>query len=346
MFLKNRKIVNDITRFITGECTPDESRVISGLIDADKEYKREYNELNQVWSKAVIYNGSTMSEGIDTFDVDAAWSKVDARISQEPAKIIRNIHPATRNFQRITGYVLKVAAVILIGLAVYQLMVPRTTEKTFASGKAVSSPLSLADGSTIYLNSSSTIKFPEKFGGDHREVYFWGEAFFEIAHDPARPFIIETGETRIKVLGTSFNIKAYPETDRIEVVVNSGKVLFYHVDKNDHILGQVILLKGDKGIYYRKTGQIACLLNDEPNYLSWKTGMLVFSETSLDKVLSAVGQKYGVTFNLADKDLSQLKLTATFDNETLDAVLEVLQLVHNLQFVNNGNDYLVKKKAG
>ena len=128
--------------------------------------------------------------------------------------------------------------------------------------------------------------------------------------------------------------------------MNSGKVLLYHVDKNDHLLGQVTLLKGDKGVFFRNTGLIARMINDEPNYLSWKTGVLVFSETSLDKVLYAVGQKYGVIFNLEDKQLASLKLTATFDNETLDAVLEVLKLVHNLQFVNNGSDYLVKKSAG
>ncbi|NVO21060.1 MAG: FecR domain-containing protein [Bacteroidetes bacterium] len=337
MSIHNRKIVSEITRYITGDCTPDDRRVISGLIDTDPLYQQEYKELNQVWNHTGI-------KSIPVFDVNVAWSSVEERISKAPSRRIHRIQPVHNQVRKIAGYALRIAAVLLIGIAIFQFLVPHTSFKTIASGTSVAAPLSLADGSTIFLNSSSSIKFPEKFGGNKREVYFWGEAFFEIAHDPTRPFIIETGETRIKVLGTSFNVKAYPKTNRIEVVVNSGKVLFYHVDKNDHILGQVILLKGDKGVYFRNTGQITRLLNDEPNYLSWKTGLLVFSETSLDKVLTAVGQKYGVTFNMADKDLSQLKLTATFDNETLDAVLEVLQLVHNLQFVNNGNDYLVKKK--
>jgi transmembrane sensor len=347
MYLRNRKIENEITRFLSGESTPDEKRVISGLIDTNKAYKQVFNELNEVWTASGISDETLKYNSTAIFDVDKAWAKVDAITSKKPVKIYHSIQPVVnRPFSRIAGYALKVAAVLLIGLAVYQLLIPNNPQKTVASGKTVAAPVCLADGSTIYLNSSSTVKYPEKFGGNDREIYFYGEAFFEIAHDPTRPFIIETGETRIKVLGTSFNVKAYPETDRIEVVVNSGKVLFYHVDKNDKILGQVILVKGDKGVYYRKSCQFARFVNDEPNYLSWKTGVLVFSETSLDKVLSAVGQKYGVTFNLAEKDLSQLKLTATFDNETLDAVLEVLQLVHNLQFVNNGNDYLVKKKAG
>lgn len=340
MFLRNRKIKNQITQFIAGECSADESRVISGLIGSDEEYKQIFNQLNDIWVHTGVKEPST------GFNVDSAWLKVDARISNQPLHIIHTTTRQVSSVRRVAGYALKAAAVILIGLAVFQLVSPRNSREMVTSGLSMAAPLCLADGSTIFLNSSSTIKFPEKFGNKGREVYFWGEAFFEIAPDPTRPFVIETGETRVRVLGTSFNIRAYPETNKIEVVVNSGKVLFYHVDKSDHILGQVTLLKGDKGVYFRNTGEITKLLNDEPNYLSWKTGVLVFSETSLDRVLSAVGQKYGVTFNLDDKNLAKLKLTATFDNETLDAVLEVLQLVHNLQFVNNGKDYLVKKNAG
>ena len=337
MYFENRDIKNKITRFIAGDCSADEQRVISGLIQSNAEYKKIFEEMSGTWKLA----GVSVTSG--EFDVNGAWEKVSSRM--EAASPVKVNKPVVRQMpvRGIGWYAMRVAAVLIIGLAISQFFFNRSNEKTFTSGTTTSAPLSLSDGSTIFLNSASTIKFPEKFGGNNREVYFWGEAFFEIAHDPSRPFIIESGDARIKVLGTSFNVKAYPESNRIEVVVNSGKVLFYHVDKSDNILGQVTLTKGEKGIFDRITGQIARLVNDEPNYLSWKTGVLVFSETSLDKVLGAIGQKYGVTFSLADKDLCQLKLTATFDNESLDSVLEVLKLVHNLQFVNNGKDYLVNK---
>jgi ferric-dicitrate binding protein FerR (iron transport regulator) len=84
------------------------------------------------------------------------------------------------------------------------------------------------------------------------------------------------------------------------------------------------------------------MLNDDPNYISWETGKLVFNETSLDKVMEVVGKKYGVNFQMDTAELSSLKLTATFDNESLDSVLEVLSLVHKLQFTHSGTDYLVK----
>jgi ferric-dicitrate binding protein FerR (iron transport regulator) len=125
--------------------------------------------------------------------------------------------------------------------------------------------------------------------------------------------------------------------------VNSGTVLFYHVDENNSILGQIILKMGEKGIYNRTTHKLAKIANDDINFISWKTGVLVFNETPLDEVMDVIGDKYDVKFHTENVKLSQLKLTATFDNESLDSVLEVLSLVHKLQFTHNGKDYLVKQ---
>jgi len=341
MYLINRKIKSQITRYLAGECNPEEKRVIFDLVKNNPEYRKVYDQLSKTWEFISPKADSTI------FDVDSAWNKLNSRIAQ-PSAPVRNLKPVhkTGDVRKLYKYAIRIAAVFLIGLAVFQLVNTGNRLETLASGKDLPASLSLEDGSSVFLNSSSVIKYHQKFGDQSREVYFWGEAFFEVASDPTRPFIIESGETRVKVLGTSFNVKAYPEAEKVEVVVNSGEVLFYHVDREEQILGQVTLQQGEKGIYFRKTRQIARIPNDEPNYLSWKTGILVFNETSLDKVLEAIGQKYKVTVKMETNDLEKLKLTATFDNEPLDAVLEVLTLVHNLQIVNNGKDYLVKKKTG
>lgn len=343
MLLSDHHIKSELTRYISGECTPEESSVIMSRIEMDGNYNTLYKELSGAW------NLTLPSEMDHTFNVDQAWEVLNSRIDSLPAtrKVITHAVSKKRIVPvRALYNVVKVAAVLLIGIVIFQLVVNRNPLKTVSSDINSVVPVKLADGSGIFLNSGSSVKFPERFAGTNREVYFCGEAFFEIAPDPAHPFIIEAGETRVKVLGTSFNLKAYPETNTIEVVVNSGRVLFYHVDENDKVLGEVELNKGEKGVFNRNTGKIARLLNDEPNYLSWKTGILVFHGTTLDQVFSIIGKKYNVHFNVNNKDLCQLKLTATFDNESLDAVLEVLKLVHNLQIVNNGKDYLVEKKAG
>lgn len=335
----DRKIKEQLTRYITGECTRDEYLAISGLIRSDESCNKLYQQLLKAWELSKRPSGQLV------FDVDKAWSSLEGRMDSTTVKYLP-LKTAQNRMRTFAGYALKVAAVLVIGLVIFQLVISRNPLKTFDSGEQSPTLFSLADGSQVFLNSASTLKYPQKFAVNNREVYFWGEAFFEITPDPEKPFIIESGETRIKVLGTSFNLKAYPGSELVEVVVNSGKVLFYHVDADDNILGEVILEKGEKGVFNKKSRQIAKSFNNEPNYLSWKTGILIFNETTLDKVLAEVGKKYGVTFAIPDKDLCQLKLTATFDNESLDSVIEVLKLVHNLQIVNDGKDYLVTKKAG
>jgi transmembrane sensor len=337
MFNK-RTIEMQITSYLAGECSLAEQQLIAGLIESEPEYRTIYIALKQIWENPVLQSVS------DTYNVDAAWLKVSEHINDNQLKVVHH-NPSKRTFTlRFLKYAAGIAAVLLIAFTVFQISVGNKNElKSFASGTSVSSPVALTDGSHIVLNAGSEVKYPQKFGSDSREVYFWGEAFFEIASDPTRPFVIETGDARIKVLGTTFNVKANPSTGITEVVVNSGTVLFYHVDENDNILGQVILHKGDKGTYNRTTRKLDKMLNTDLNYISWKTGVLVFSETSLDVVMEVVGKKYGVNFHMSDSGLSRLKLTATFDNESLDSVLEVLSLVHKLQFTHIGKDYLVKK---
>jgi len=336
--LKNRNIELQITSFLAGESSPAEQKVIAGLIQTDSEYRDTYNELKRIWDDPLFQPVS------DTYNVDNAWLKVSKHVYNQPLSVVQKsvVKPAVT--MRLLKYAASIAAILLLGFAIYQVSREAdVTMKSLASGNAISSPLALSDGSHITLNTDSKVKYPEKFGSDSREVYFWGEAFFEIASDPSRPFVIETGDARIKVLGTSFNVKNDPGAGITEVVVNSGTVLFYTVDKNDNILGQVILHKGDKGVFNHITGKLARMLNNDLNFISWKTGILDFKGTPLDKVMDAIGKKYGVTFRMDNSELSQLKLTATFDNEPLNSVLEVISLVHKLQFTHNGKDYLVKK---
>jgi len=334
---KNRNIESQLTNYFAGECTPAERLEIEVLIQSDIDIRNIYNELKQVWDNASPHLAD------DVYNVDSAWVKVNSHINNKDLVPVSHKR-IKRPILRLARFAASVAAVLLLAFTVYQVFFNNTlTTKSFASGNAVSSALQLADGSKLVLNAGSEVKYPEKFGSHGREVYFWGEAFFEIAPDPARPFVIETGDARIKVLGTSFNVKAYPESGITEVVVNSGTVLFYHVDNNNSILGQIILQKGEKGTYNRATHKLAKFVNDDLNFLSWKTGVLVFNETPLDEVMEVIGDKYGVKFHTDNLKLSQLKLTATFDNESLDSVLEVLGLVHKLQFTHNGKDYLVKQ---
>jgi len=333
LHLTDRKL---FVHFLTGNSSGKENSIISE--QARKHSGRVFSQIQTIWVKAGLKAPSP-----DLFDVDAAWNALNTRIENSHINS-HTVHRAkTRKLNTTFSTLTKIAAVLLIAFGIFQLARPVQKLNTVSSGTAIAVPVTLSDGSIIQLNRNSSVKFPEKFGKTKRDVYFWGEAFFDIAADKTKPFVIEVGETRVKVLGTSFDVKAIPGSDRIEVVVNSGKVLFYTLSGNSTKDARVILEPGEKGVYFKTTRRISKFRNDNLNFLSWKTGILTFRETGLTDVLNALNQKFGAKFLVRDSELKQLRLTAQFDNESLDSVLDDLRLVFDIQIIKNGKDYLIVK---
>jgi transmembrane sensor len=333
LHLIDRKL---FVRFLTGNTGEKENAIIS--VKSQKRNSRIYSQIQTIWQKA-----EPNTPSLELFDVDAAWNAVNFRIENSD-NLSQTSHSAkTKKMNTTFSVFVKIAAVLIIALGIFQLARPLHKLNTISSGTAIAVPVSLSDGSVIQLNRNSSVKFPEKFGKTKRDVYFWGEAFFDIAADKTKPFVIEVGETRVKVVGTSFDVKANPESDRIEVVVNSGKVLFYTISAKSAKDTRVFLEPGDKGVYYKATHKFSKFRNDNLNFLSWKTGILTFRETGLTDVLNALNQKFGAKFIVHNNELKQLRLTATFDNESLDSVLDDLRLVFDIGIQKNGKDYLIVK---
>jgi transmembrane sensor len=333
LYRRNRKL---FVRLLTGNSVEKENNVLS-----EKEQQAGgtiYRNIQTIWQKA-----QPKKPSLDQFDVDAAWNVLNNRIDHVDKDRHLSHKSTRRKLSSTFSIITKIAALLLIAFGIFHLVRPSQKIIDINSNTAIALPVTLPDGSLIQLNRYSSVKYPEKFGKTERDVYFWGEAFFDIAADKTKPFVIEVGEARVKVVGTSFNVKANPESDRIEVVVNSGKVLFYTESGNSIKENQVVLDPGDKGVYIKSTHTISKFRNENMNFLSWKTGILTFRETRLPEVLFALNQKFGANFVIRDNELKQLRLTARFDNESLDSVLDGLQLVFDIEIQKNGKDYLIKK---
>jgi len=206
------------------------------------------------------------------------------------------------------------------------------------------SRIKLADGSVVTLNHDTEINYPEKFRSDVREVNIRGEAFFEVQPDPSRPFIIHAGDATIKVVGTSFNVNAYPGNKQVEVVVETGKV---QVSKSKAMVkGQdkVILEPGDKGLFLNAGGKLLKSRNDNPNFLSWKTRNFIFNKIALNEVIRQLNHVYRVQIRTEDPELDHLLLTARFEDRSLDFILQVIALTHHLN-VKKGDEYYVLQKS-
>lgn len=176
--------------------------------------------------------------------------------------------------------------------------------------------LSLSDGTQIRLNSGSSIRYPEKFTGDSRVVELDGEAYFEVAQDPLRPFIIKLGEVHTTVLGTSFNINSYSGQDQIAVTVASGKVRVASEHKEVH------LGPNEQGQFDRRTQSMTKIKTDISAFLNWKDGIIQFEDTRLTEVSHTLERWFGVQIEFENGNIGNCHITASYDNVNLEEILE------------------------
>ncbi|HLN54016.1 MAG TPA: FecR domain-containing protein [Lentimicrobium sp.] len=327
-----------LVKYLLGEATPEEQKLAEDYIARSERNKQLFESYRGLMfltqKKRVEYNA------------DQAWEKVRNRIEAKNGKN-NNSSLLSKTSKRLPliRYAVSAAAALLIVLIGFVKFISRddVTINKISSGLAVAAPYELPDGSDVILNSSTTLKFPEKFEKDIREVSIFGEAFFEINPDPDRPFIIHANGMDIKVLGTSFNVEAYPGNDYVKVTVNTGKVTVYPTGTAEADIqeeGQ-FLTAGEVVTYSHKTGVFFKSVNDDLNVLSWKTGILTFKEARLAEVLKAFEEKYHKQFVIDDSTLLDQRLTARFENESLDDALETLSLIFNVKFENKERHIIV-----
>jgi ferric-dicitrate binding protein FerR (iron transport regulator) len=197
----------------------------------------------------------------------------------------------------------------------------------------------------VALNSNSKLVFPKNFKGNTREVAIEGEAFFDVKPNPEKPFIINAGNARIKVVGTSFNVTAYPESETVEVVVQAGKVQL--ISKNTEALtsvNEVYLVPGEKGTLFNKNSILEKSENTNPNYLAWKTRDFIFNDIPLNEVFKCLGKTYHVEIQVTNPELNDLKLNAQFDKKTIDFILNVVGLTFNLELSVEDEQYIFSSR--
>ena len=177
------------------------------------------------------------------------------------------------------------------------------------------------EGSKVYLNSGSVLKYPDKFGLDSREVFLDGEAYFEVAPDSKRPFVVRFADGSVRVYGTKFNLKAYSEDEEMVVSLEEGSVKV--TTPGDEYMMQ----PSDILVYNRKFGNVNIFHDGDPARNSlWKHNLISFREGTLRQVLAQLSRIYGVEFVLPD-DVPDCKLTFTTEKESLSHILDELELI-------------------
>jgi len=185
----------------------------------------------------------------------------------------------------------------------------------------------LPDDSKVTLNTDSELIYPEVFNDSLREVTLIGEAFFDVKSDVSKPFIVYANKIKIKVLGTSFNIKSYSDDKNIETTLVTGKVELIK-DKETPI----ILAPSQKAVFHKVENTLEIEEVNSNDVIAWKTGKLIFNKTSLQEVVADLERKYNVKININSLKLLDYVYTGTFDNLSIDEVLNLLTISSPIKY--------------
>ena len=263
-------------------------------------------------------------------EVSAQWKQLFYKIQGKT--IIR----ANRSKWIVVSAVAAILLVALILVSVFdnnntgQFQAENSTEVITPSGEKAS--LILPDGTCVVLNSGSKLSYPKEFNGAAREVELHGEAFFEVSADKAKPFIVKTSGLNVRVLGTAFNLEAFPGTGEVNTTLVHGKVLLEKVS-GDKIMPLAEMSPFEHAVY--KTDKEEISIQREKNidqYIAWKDGKLVFLNASIEEVAKKLELWYNVSVRIESEELKQAHFTCTFTNETIDQVLNLLKISYPIEY--------------
>jgi ferric-dicitrate binding protein FerR (iron transport regulator) len=257
-------------------------------------------------------------------DLDREWNHFTDSIGQQ--KTSARLSPA-QLWLRIAASI--VLLMVVGGLLYYYTSPDQAIYQTAANKQTVVLP----DGSEVTLNRYTTLSLDADFAKENRILTLKGEAFFKVQGDAGKPFVILTKNATVQVVGTSFNVNAYDSLLEVEVIVTTGIVSLQTKGGTE----KVKLVAGQKGIYSETTEKIVSAVNQDVNFLSWNTGRLVFVENDLRSVLETLKKAYHTDIVIRTDIPVSCIVTVTFDQQTLESVLKVLESTLNLKYVINGN---------
>lgn len=198
----------------------------------------------------------------------------------------------------------------------------------------------LSDGTHVYLNSGSSLRYPVNFlKGSDREVFLTGEGYFDVAHDPKVPFRVLLNKLQIEVLGTEFNVSQYPESDHISTVLVEGTVKL-KTEKGKHFKS-VVLDPGFKGELQIDSGDISVESVDTRLFTSWMEGKLLFRNTTFKDIRHALERRYNVTIVNNNAQVDQIRFDATFDIESIEEVLQSFNKSYAIDYTIKDNKIII-----
>lgn len=306
-----------LVKHLLGEASPDESAAVEKWIAASPGNAATFRDFKTIWDRS-----RTLAINSD-ISVDEAWTRFQG-LAAAQSQSSKTITFRPKNRIRIAA---SVALLICLSAAFW--MISRSQNAMIAL-HSTDSPVTdtLPDGSIVTLNRGASLKYPAHFSGDERNVALDGEAFFEVAADKRHPFIIAANETKVRVVGTSFNVNT--AAARTEVIVATGVV---EVSRN---ADAVRLQPREAATVYQGRAGIEKRQTDDLLYNYYRTREFVCNGTPLSRLAEILAKAYDVDIRIPDPQVGSLPLNVTFQDESLPQVLEVISATLNIRAEQSG----------
>jgi transmembrane sensor len=330
---KNQQFRHLMINHLSGHASENEERALFDLLNSDPQYKIIYAEMAKI--RAISYIPILENEKKSSYKtfIKSLHSGLSSNVNFTPF----------RKFLRIAAVVLFMFSTSVSSYYFFtQSNTPLVTCETFVPfGSQVK--IILPDKSVAWLNSGSTLKYNNQFGKKKREVQLTGEGYFEVTKDKSKPFLVNTNNIEIKVLGTVFNVHSYLNDSTVEVNLLEGKVdvSFLNSDNSKTLT----LMPNEKMIYNKKAGTLYSCKADAAKSAQWTVGKLCFIDASLEKITKELERKFDVQIKLETPNINNEVFSGSLNlNQPLNELLDYLDVDKKFTKIYRGKTVLIKNK--
>ncbi len=320
-------------KYLAQETDAKENALIEKWLQENEESLKELNDYAFIWEKA----GSSEHKNQEIVDVDAAWLKVKSKMDAPVSGKVVSLPPAPKQPKFFSlGIAASISILAAIGILAY-LFLHSTPELITVKTSRNTIEQALPDGSVVFLNNNTSLTYPADFEGNIREITLTGEAFFNVKRDETKPFVIHANGSDVRVLGTSFNVRAYNKN--VEVIVETGKVQFKNKSK------ATLLIAGESAVFEERSDTIRKQSVLDKNAFAYRTKVFVFENSSLEHIAKVLAEGYHADIALKNNSIKSCRLTTRFDNESLPAALNIIAETLNLTVSIKGSQYILDGKG-
>jgi transmembrane sensor len=298
------------------------------------------------WLDNYIRENWQNAQPVDNVEATQLFEKVRAAIAKDEEKLVAPVdltQVRRMNRRAWISWVAAASVLICVGLFLQQKKMPAASSETVwqyvrNDSSGISKKILLSDSTLVILNAHSSIAFTNHFNDNERQVTLVGEAYFDVSHNPAKPFVVKAGSITTKVYGTAFNIEAYPTGSQLRVALKRGKIGV----RSDADTAVENILKPGELLLFKKEQRMPSLEAVKIEDIgSWTEGHVYFFKTPLADVLKRLENLYGISF-VCEKGLKNATITASFEHAQLPQILQHLSFVWGIQFKQNNAHIYVK----